>query len=161
MTSEARPDDYEALIDKVLAAGSNPTSRKMFDGPAAASVLRDHVEAKLAEVRAERCSTCDGTGDVHRADGEWLGVCDCPEGRVLRAEMALADRDRTLAEQAAVIEKLRTLVRGAIDLAEGLHETHDYLGTGSDSKVADKEYAADARQIAGFRTALQETANGK
>jgi 16S rRNA G966 N2-methylase RsmD len=26
---------------------------------------------------AERCPYCDGTGDVHRADGEWLGVCTC------------------------------------------------------------------------------------
>lgn len=24
-----------------------------------------------------RCQTCDGTGDVHRADGEWLGDCHC------------------------------------------------------------------------------------
>lgn len=27
-----------------------------------------------------RCPHCDGTGDVHRADGEWLGVCDCSAG---------------------------------------------------------------------------------
>lgn len=26
---------------------------------------------------AARCSTCDGTGMVHRADGEYLGECDC------------------------------------------------------------------------------------
>jgi len=25
----------------------------------------------------ERCPHCDDTGDVHRADGEWLGECDC------------------------------------------------------------------------------------
>ena len=24
------------------------------------------------------CRYCDGTGDVTRADGEWLGTCDCP-----------------------------------------------------------------------------------
>jgi 20S proteasome alpha/beta subunit len=24
-----------------------------------------------------RCEYCDGTGDVHRADGEWLGSCNC------------------------------------------------------------------------------------
>jgi hypothetical protein len=23
------------------------------------------------------CQNCDGTGDVHRADGEWLGACGC------------------------------------------------------------------------------------
>lgn len=25
----------------------------------------------------EVCRHCDGTGDVHRVDGEWLGSCDC------------------------------------------------------------------------------------
>lgn len=24
-----------------------------------------------------RCPYCDGTGDVHRISGEWLGSCDC------------------------------------------------------------------------------------
>ncbi len=28
-----------------------------------------------------RCMSCDGTGDVHRADGEWLGRCTCPAGQ--------------------------------------------------------------------------------
>lgn len=23
------------------------------------------------------CEWCDGSGDVHRADGEWLGPCEC------------------------------------------------------------------------------------
>lgn len=27
--------------------------------------------------KSERCKTCDGTGDVHRADGEYLGPCNC------------------------------------------------------------------------------------
>jgi hypothetical protein len=30
-----------------------------------------------ADTPAEHCTTCDGTGDVVRADGEWLGTCDC------------------------------------------------------------------------------------
>ena len=35
-----------------------------------------HTEAARYEI--SRCPYCDGTGDVHRADGEWLGVCeDC------------------------------------------------------------------------------------
>lgn len=32
-------------------------------------------EAKAAEL--QHCKTCDGTGDVHRADGEYLGECHC------------------------------------------------------------------------------------
>jgi len=28
-------------------------------------------------VAEPNCEYCDGTGDVHRADGEYLGKCDC------------------------------------------------------------------------------------
>ena len=30
---------------------------------------------------APRCVTCDGTGEVHRADGTWVGTCFCAEGK--------------------------------------------------------------------------------
>lgn len=30
-----------------------------------------------ARVGTGRCEYCDGTGDVHRIDGEWLGQCPC------------------------------------------------------------------------------------
>lgn len=35
----------------------------------------------------ERCLYCDGTGDVIRGDGEWLGQCDCdlPEGLIRKS----------------------------------------------------------------------------
>jgi len=41
-----------------------------------------HESKALADLTAmntsrERCPYCDGTGDVHRTDGEWLGECDC------------------------------------------------------------------------------------
>lgn len=29
----------------------------------------------------ERCSYCDGTGDVHDLTGEWRGTCHCPAGQ--------------------------------------------------------------------------------
>lgn len=35
----------------------------------------------------ERCTTCDGTGDVHRIDGEWLGYCFCPAGVELEGKV--------------------------------------------------------------------------
>jgi hypothetical protein len=35
------------------------------------------TEYVRADLVMARCSSCDGTGDVHRADGEWLGECDC------------------------------------------------------------------------------------
>lgn len=33
-----------------------------------------HARALIATAE-QRCRYCDGTGDVHRADGEWLGEC--------------------------------------------------------------------------------------
>ncbi|UQV43389.1 hypothetical protein KIV45_15570 [Janthinobacterium lividum] len=39
-----------------------------------------------AEMRA-LCSACGGTGDVHRADGEWLGECTCIHAKRQRQEL--------------------------------------------------------------------------
>lgn len=36
---------------------------------------------------ADTCEYCDGTGDVHRPDGEWLGKCDCVCGMCANAGM--------------------------------------------------------------------------
>lgn len=39
----------------------------------------------VAPARADdRCTGCDDTGDMHRADGEWMGYCSCPAGKALR-----------------------------------------------------------------------------
>ncbi|WP_281686408.1 hypothetical protein [Pseudomonas citronellolis] len=40
--------------------------------------------------QGERCTSCDGTGDLTRPDGEWVGYCVCPEGEALKASTALA-----------------------------------------------------------------------
>lgn len=34
-----------------------------------------------AEAQPATCQYCDGTGDVHSADGEWRGRCSCEIGR--------------------------------------------------------------------------------
>lgn len=39
-----------------------------------------------AEMRA-LCSACGGTGDVHRADGEWMGECSCVHAQRQRQEL--------------------------------------------------------------------------
>jgi len=44
----------------------------------------------IALLRSSRCSYCDDTGDVHRADGEWLGLCDCSAAEFSRLQ-AIAD----------------------------------------------------------------------
>ncbi|PNG11913.1 hypothetical protein [Stutzerimonas stutzeri] len=36
---------------------------------------RSAFVAALSQQAEPRCENCDGTGDVHRADGEWLGEC--------------------------------------------------------------------------------------
>lgn len=39
----------------------------------------------MSAQQPQPCEFCDDTGDVHRADGEWLGVCDCVAGDKLRS----------------------------------------------------------------------------
>ena len=44
--------------------------------------LDKEIDKRIKELAAvmekkQRCSYCDDTGDVHRADGEWLGKCTC------------------------------------------------------------------------------------
>jgi len=45
------------------------------------SKLATLIESKLSDAKPVKqlvsCEYCDGTGDVHRVDGEWLGECDC------------------------------------------------------------------------------------
>ena len=37
--------------------------------------LTDCIPLYTHPVKEQRCSTCDGTGDVHSIDGQWLGEC--------------------------------------------------------------------------------------
>lgn len=67
-------------------------------GPAGAPVAAGSVDT-CAEMRA-LCSACGGTGDVHRADGEWLGECTCVHAWRQRAEKAEA-RAKKLESQLA------------------------------------------------------------
>lgn len=53
--------------------GDMPAAKKppKSDTPMLLAMDADYVTS------APPCRHCDGTGDVHRADGEWLGTCDC------------------------------------------------------------------------------------
>lgn len=53
---------------------------------------------------------------------------------------------------------LREALVGACDALENLIESHDYLGTGSSSKLADKERAEHLAELATFRAALSHQA---
>ena len=45
------------------------------------SSLAGSVQQAIAHLRdSELCPYCDGTGDVHRINGEWLGTCHCAAG---------------------------------------------------------------------------------
>lgn len=63
----------EPTID-MAAAGRDSAGGFMTFGKAE-QVYRAMLAAAPAPV--ERCANCDDTGDVHRADGEWLGECTC------------------------------------------------------------------------------------
>lgn len=47
----------------------------------------------VTEPVEERCPTCNDSGDVHRMDGEWLGVCDCPAGTPFRTPAEPAEEE--------------------------------------------------------------------
>jgi Ribonuclease G/E len=61
----------EQVIEAIYAVDPN--------GTIATSVARKVADAML-ELFAPRCPNCDGSGYVHRTDGELLGVCPCPAG---------------------------------------------------------------------------------
>jgi len=51
----------------------------------------------------KRCPNCDDTGDVHSIDGEWRGVCHCPAGQAINAQVKPSTNSIV---QAAVIRAL-------------------------------------------------------
>lgn len=56
------------------------------DASVAAALARARA-AVGSEYNGGRCTYCDGTGDVHRIDGEWLGECpDCKPKRAAVGE---------------------------------------------------------------------------
>ena len=40
----------------------------------------------------QRCTSCDGTGDVHDQTGEWRGTCHCEAGQAIKAKPPAAQR---------------------------------------------------------------------
>lgn len=50
------------------------------DGRNTFVLFANMVSDLTAQRVSGRCEHCDDTGDVHRADGEWMGSCDC-QGR--------------------------------------------------------------------------------
>ena len=111
----------------------------------------------------ERCRYCDGTGDVHRADGEWLGECNqCPEAithafknfhRLLceRFDYTHDEKDWRR-DQLSLIEHIAKLARPAAQ-AEPVARVTEFVGairieaeclphSGTPMKIGDMLYAA-------------------
>jgi len=188
MTSKARPDEYEALAEELTSAANIVTVGGYYevDTDAVAKLLRDHVEArdakrdaawkealedqrrqwaaaiqdkldayeaKLAEVRAE----CERLHTLAKANNDFTRM----------KTKALADRDRTIAEQAAVIEQLRGHWQFLHDtLQEQIVENDQpnrvkWNGEWFDGPPADCYFSTIRIMQKLARTALQETANGK
>jgi len=119
MTSDARPDEYEALLpcphcdgkanvvagkflqvrcqDCVCGTGCYAVDAVGRASAIAAWNLRDHVEAMLAEVRAE----------VERHKWNHQQANELTVSVQEKWEAEIADRDRTIAEQAAELEALK------------------------------------------------------
>ena len=52
-----------------------------------ADQMRAYAAAALAaQAQADRCTSCNGTGDLIDHTGEWRGYCVCPDGVALKAQ---------------------------------------------------------------------------
>jgi hypothetical protein len=64
------PQQAREMMGHALDHGTTARALKSLAGQAARS-----------KIPAATCEYCDGTGDVHSADGEWRGRCDCEVGK--------------------------------------------------------------------------------
>lgn len=75
--------------------GPGPWEAALSASPDATAALLAEIEGLRGAVEP-RCEHCDGTGDVHTADGEWRGSCSCPAAELIEAARkdaaALAER---------------------------------------------------------------------
>ncbi|MGS1076694.1 hypothetical protein [Pseudoxanthomonas beigongshangi] len=59
-----------------LTEAAQARGAEVYQCPRCATSMEVDPTAKPSGVEG-RCSRCDGTGDIHRADGEYVGACDC------------------------------------------------------------------------------------
>jgi hypothetical protein len=82
------------------------------DGEYALTPVTQPVAAGTTDTCADMralCSACGGTGDVHRADGEWLGECKCMAALLGRAEKAEAEVKQVNEWRAAALAESQRL----------------------------------------------------
>lgn len=106
---EPTKDEFKRLLPKTSNNYALPrvlsmTNKQTIDGvprellgniemtwrqaPAFSNKANDIIAAGLGELRAllaaERCTSCDGSGDIIDLTGEWRGYCACPTGVALK-----------------------------------------------------------------------------
>jgi uncharacterized protein (UPF0335 family) len=71
-------------------------------------------------IAAASCEYCDGTGDVHRIDGEWLGYCHCEEGQRLKVAPVPQSAPASQGEaEAPSVESISPEIHGSTDANTG------------------------------------------
>ena len=82
-TIDGVPRELRALLERVVGKTSQTPHWDALDEDriAAAAELR-------ALLDAERCTSCDGSGDLIDLTGEWRGYCVCPAGVALKNKPA-------------------------------------------------------------------------
>ena len=106
MTDPKEIAEYEALWREACAAWTS-TPGLAAARRAAAAVIREFVEAKLAEVLEENRRLFDGLGLVIAAKHQEAAEAKLWFTKAQEWKADLGERDATIAEQAALIEKLR------------------------------------------------------
>ncbi|HKF95126.1 MAG TPA: hypothetical protein VKB96_11120 [Gammaproteobacteria bacterium] len=67
-------EELEPYLDAIVCYAS---TQGEHDPNRIVAKARAALAALTPADAGNRCPHCDDTGDVHRADGEWLGECDC------------------------------------------------------------------------------------
>ena len=79
------PDMKSILKEAAPKWNAESIYGNLLEAAPAAPAAQGDAKDTCAEMRA-LCSSCGGTGDVHRANGEWLGECTCIHGQAQRRE---------------------------------------------------------------------------
>ena len=151
------------LREKIAAL---PTWKGVWlDRHAVLALLDAHTAEQPAPTDdAAHCEYCDGTGDVHRIDGEWLGTCDCDLARANRAAAQPApDAVAEALEAAAAIadeyasENFRMATDSVLlDRMQDFSQTDERQAEGnghSAAGIASRNISAAIRALAkGYRT---------
>lgn len=107
-------------------------SRGLLERAVQAIINTSQMHPALEDLRAlldaERCTSCDGSGDLTDLTGEWRGYCVCPAGVALKNKPAAQPHGEPVAwTEVDVLDFMSVALRHAeysglapIDILEGL-----------------------------------------